>query len=73
MIIGTGVNDKTVANERMLSAEERVLDGCEIPRVTLGYDEALEIIVVASCNISWQSVDGDVDDGRKVQLTLAVG
>jgi hypothetical protein len=55
----------------MIGANERVLIGREIPGVSLGYDGVLERKVVAGCTISWQSVDEDVDDGSKVQLTRA--
>ena len=61
------------ANEHILSADERVLVGRKIPGVSLGYDETLEIRVVAGGKINWQSVNKDVNDGSKVQLTLAVG
>jgi len=68
-----GVIDGTNANERILGADIKVLVGSEIPGVSLGYDGILEIKVVAGCKISWQSVDKDVNDGSKVQLTQAFG
>ena len=67
-----GVIYGTNANERILGADKRVLVGRKIPGVSLGYDETLEIRVMAGGKINWQSIDKDVNDGSKVQLTLAV-
>jgi hypothetical protein len=67
------VIDGTGANECMLGADKKVSVGREIPGVSLGYYRTREIKVVAGCTISWQSVDEDVDDGRKLQLTRASG
>ena len=41
--------------------------------MSLGYDKTLEVKVVAGGKISLQLVEEDVDEGNKVQLTLAVG
>jgi len=68
-----GVIDGTNADERILGADKKILVGSEIPGVSLGYDGILEIKVVAGCTISGQSVDKDVDDWRKLQLTQASG
>jgi hypothetical protein len=55
----------------MIGADKRVVVGQEIPGVSLGYDGVLEMKVVAGCTINLQSVDKDVDDRIKVQLTQA--
>ena len=56
----------------MLGADKRVLDGCEIPRVTLGYDEydeIREIKVEVGCKIP--GVNLGYDKFRQVKMKNA--